>query len=66
MVLVKKKLSGTFFHIHTAAASASSYVEHVQKNATSTPKQTQRNVATTKNNLPLLQTCGNSKTATPT
>jgi hypothetical protein len=38
----------------------------VEKNGYPTPKQTQKNNAKAKPSLPLKQTCGNSKNATPT
>ncbi len=56
----------TCFHIHTAAASTWTHVSHVEKNAYPTPKQAHKTVAVAKRNVLLLQSCGNSKTATPT
>jgi hypothetical protein len=66
VILVGKKPSGTCFHIHTVASSAWSYVGRVEKKSYPTPKQTAKKVAETKQSSPLKQTCGNSKTVSPT
>jgi hypothetical protein len=52
--------------MHTVAVSTWNHVERVEKNAYATPKQTQRNKLNPKQNPPLKQSCGATKTATPT
>ena len=64
--LMRKKTNDSCFHIHTAVVSTWSHVRHVKKNAYHTPKQTLKNVATTKSNRPQNQTCDNFKAAPPT
>ena len=43
LILVKKKVDDTCFHIHTAAVSTLNHVWRVMKNGYLTPKQTQEN-----------------------
>jgi hypothetical protein len=63
---VKKKINSAYFHIHTATDSTWSHAGHVQKNASATPKQALKNVATPKSDLNLNQSCGSRKKFSPT
>jgi hypothetical protein len=66
LILVKKKVNDTCFHNHTVTVSTWNHAEHVDKNGYLTMIPLQENVANTKSNCSLLQTCGIPKTVFPT
>jgi hypothetical protein len=55
----------TWFHIHTSAVSAWSYVPRVEENTYATPKQIKKHNATPKSNCRRIQSCGAPKSPHP-
>ena len=64
--LVEKKAVDMCVYIFIMVGSTWSHVEGVEKNASPTTRQTQKNIAKPKSNRPQLLSCGNFETAVPT